>query len=259
MQRELAIITGASSGLGAEFARELFKSYPQFDLLLIARREERLKALAREFSGREVHLLPLDLVGSSAPETIASFAAQLGLPVGLLINNAGFGSLASFSRLPLERETSMVQLNCLAPLKLTHLMLPLILNSETRTILNVCSTAAYQPMPFMATYGATKAFLRNWSLALASELSAQGVRVVTHCPGPTDTEFHHVVGLPKKLAFLPAASAQRVVADTLKRALVDGDKLIVNGLLNRSLSALAALLPLRLGAAIVALILRRFR
>ncbi len=172
-----------------------------------------------------------------------------------LINNAGFGSLGQFSESDRRTECDMVRLNCIAPLYLCQSLLPQMTRAKRSAIVNVCSTAAYQAMPYMATYGATKAFLLNLSVALAAETRRTGLTVLAHCPGPTDTEFHLVVGLEDKLSFLPAVSARKVVEQALDAA-VRGRTIYINGWLNFPLAQLNRVFPRLFAARLIELALR---
>ena len=176
--------------------------------------------------------------------------AKRNIHISFLINNAGFGSLTEFAEAKICRELNMLSLNCGAPLALISSFLPKMLEQGEGTIVNVCSTCSFQPMPYMATYGATKAFLYSLSTALNQELKNSGIRVVAHCPGPTHSEFHLAAGLPEKMSELPAMNAKEVVLDCLNR--IDrGKNVIINGRLNRFLAFLSGILPVSLSTRLV--------
>jgi hypothetical protein len=149
----------------------------------------------------------------------------------------------------------MVDLNCKAPLELIHHYFPKMVAAKAGAIINVCSTCSFQPMPFMATYGATKAFLYSLSTALSTEGASHGVQVMAHCPGPTESEFHLVSGLPTKLTYVPGMKTEPVVAQALD-ALEAGRSVIINGWLNYWLSYLSKWLPASVSTKIVRLILK---
>lgn len=251
--KKAAIITGASSGIGREFAlalaRESFET-----IYLTARRRERLEGVKEEIlelrSSRglaplSVQVLPCDLRQREQRESLVSEILRYDGAITMLINNAGFGSLGRFADSEVDWEQNMIRVNCEAPVHLTRSFLNHMQETSLESrIINVCSTAAFQPMPQMATYAATKAFLLSFSQAIAQELSSTKVRVLAHCPGPTDSEFHQVVGLPEKLSFIPGMSAQEVVTEALQAA-TSGRRVFINGWGNAVLAQLARLLPSR--------------
>ena len=256
--KKLAVITGASSGIGERYARELFNR--DFDVILVARRTDRLQSLSAELlasvSG-ERKAIPLYCDLSKRPEidSLAKYLIDSNLVPDLLVNNAGFGSLGAFVQSDLAWEQTMVDVNCVAPLTLIHHLLPEMIKRGFGQIVNVCSTCSFQPMPTMATYGATKSFLFSLSLALNTELKSKGIHVMAHCPGPTSSEFHKVVGLPQKLDWLPGMQPDTVVEQALC-ALEKGKPFVVNGYLNCFLAQLSRHLPPMLSSRIVAFILR---
>ena len=215
MSRGLALVTGASSGIGEAFARALSKR--GHSLLLVARRRERLQKLADELGRAEV--LAADLSREDEVERVAARAAELG-DVTLLVNNAGFGTRGPFAELDGARQGDMVKLNVLTPVLLTHQLLPLLAHSgaagKVSGVINVSSIGAFQSTPYMATYSASKAFVLSWSEALYEELRGSGVRVLCVCPGPTTSEFFDVAVMPDNMRRLPhIMSADDVVARTL--------------------------------------------
>ena len=192
-----ALVTGASSGIGLELARLLARRGVR-RLILVARSGDKLDALAAELRAEHgpaamtVLALPADLSDPNAPAQIKAATDAHNLVVDLLVNNAGFGSYGVFDERPPERETQMVDLNVRAVVDLTRLFLPGIVARGRGGVLNVSSTAAFQPVPFMATYGATKAFVLSFSEALWAEnrsRAGKDIRVVCLCPGGTDTAF----------------------------------------------------------------------
>jgi uncharacterized protein len=190
-----ALITGASSGIGAAFARALAGQGTH--LILVARSEANLHDLARALAAQHsirAEVLPFDLSRPAAGEELFAATQHLGLAVDLLINNAGFGTYGAFDRLDPEREQQEVRLNVATVVDLTHRFLPAMLARGSGSIINVASTAAFQPVPYMAVYSASKAFVLSFSEALWAEYRRQGIRVLALCPGRTSTDFFKVVG-----------------------------------------------------------------
>ena len=225
--RGWAVVTGASSGIGASFARAL--DARGYSLLLVARRRERLEELARTLKRAEV--LTADLGDEAEVARVAAHALSLG-DVEILVNNAGYGTNGEFLALDGAREVAMVKLNSLTPLELAQRLLPGMVARRSGGVINVSSIGAFQPVPYMATYGATKAFLLSWSEALAHELRNTGVRVTCVCPGPTATEFFAVAAVDPRMAKMPhVMSADAVVRSTLA-AFDDGRAVIIPGVIN---------------------------
>jgi uncharacterized protein len=226
-QRGWAVVTGASSGIGAAFARALDRR--GYAILLVARRRERLEELHKTLQRAEV--LVADLGDEAEVARVAAHALALG-DVELLVNNAGYGTNGEFLALDGAREVGMVKLNALTPLELTQRLLPAMVARKSGGVINVSSIGAFQPVPYMATYGATKAFLLSWSEALAYELRDSGVHVTCVCPGPTATEFFEVAAVNPTMAKLPhVMSADQLVARTLA-AFDDGRAVLVPGVIN---------------------------
>ena len=189
MTRTVTLITGASAGLGAEFARQCAARGEA--LALVARRRDRMEELAREIGG-EVHIFAADLAREGAAASLIAELAAEGLGVDTLINNAGFGLAGKFADRPLGRLSEMIDLNCRTLVELCHLVLPAMRERGRGAILNVASTAAFQPGPNMAVYYATKAFVLSFTEALHHELKGTGISVSALCPGPTTSEFSDV-------------------------------------------------------------------
>jgi hypothetical protein len=187
-----ALVTGASSGIGAALARELAERGAK--LILTARRRDRLEALGQELAaqGTETRIILADLNDPVAPHQIFRVTERAGLEVEILINNAGLGQYGAFSASEIEQEISQVRVNCDAVVRLTRLFIPRMVERRRGWILVVASTASFQPVPYISTYAATKAFDRFFALGLAEEVARHGVKVSALCPGATETEFFDV-------------------------------------------------------------------
>ena len=239
-----AIITGASSGLGAEFAHIL--AARGANLVLIARREDRLTALADELAaahGVTVHPLALDLAAPGAVDTVAAFVRDRGLTVDSVVNNAGFGMHGALGEGDAARIDEQVRLNVGALVALTRAFLPEMTASGRGILVNVASTAAFQPVPFMAVYGATKAFVLSFTEALAFETRDSGLRVTALCPGATRTEFFEVVGT-EGARVGDYQTPEQVVATTMRA--LDARRTppsIVSGVRNAATAVLARIMP----------------
>jgi len=244
-----ALVTGASAGLGEAFARAL--AAEGYDLLLTARRADRLEALWHELSPRvRVHTVPLDLARPEGPAELMAAAARLGIEVDLLVNNAGYGLRGSFAGSDAAGQLGMVDLNCRSLTALAHAVVPGMVARGTGGILNVASTAAFQPGPWMAVYYASKAFVLSFSQALHEEVRGKGVRVAALCPGPVRTEFGERSGLDEVALFdrlaadpadvvrdgLAAVRRNRAVAfsGVLNRVAAEATRLVPRGLLRRT-------------------------
>jgi len=188
--KKVALVTGASAGLGVEFARQL--SNKGYSLVLAARRKERLEELARELG--DARAVAIDLSTENAATKLMADVADKGETVDLLVNNAGFGLIGRFADLDAKRERQMVDLNVASLTDLCRAAVPSMIERRSGAILNVASTAGFQPGPNMAVYFATKAFVLSLSEALHEELKPFGVKVSCLCPGPTRTEFGEVAG-----------------------------------------------------------------
>jgi hypothetical protein len=229
MTNGVALITGASAGLGVDFARQL--SAQGRRLVLIARRKERLEALAAELGNARA--VELDLSEAGAIERLMGDLAAYGEHVELLVNNAGFGLTGRFAELDGKRQRQMIDLNCGALTELAHAVLPGMIERKSGGILNVASTAAFQPGPGMAVYFATKAFVLSFSEALHEEVKDWGVTVSALCPGPTATEFGDVAGFGKPLPDMIKADSPSVVRAGLA-GLEKGKAIVIPGLMNKS-------------------------
>jgi short-subunit dehydrogenase len=235
------LITGATVGIGYELAK-LFAE-DNFNLVLVSRHEDRLKQVAAELEARNkisTKILPKDLSNPTAPKEL--FEALRDVPVSILVNNAGFGWLGQFAGGELERANEIMRVNMGALVELTHLFVQPMLARKEGRILNVASTAAFQPGPFTAIYYATKAFVFSFSVALAEELAGTGVTVTTFCPGGTRTEFFARAGMENAVRRLPLMSAEKV-ARIGYRGFMKGKRIVIPGTLNRLMSPAAKAMP----------------
>jgi hypothetical protein len=214
-----ALVTGASAGIGAALAREL--AVQGAKLILTARRKDRLEALAVELAakGTETRIVGADLNDPAAPEQIFAATEGAGLAVDILVNNAGLGQYGHFAQSSVDQELSQVRVNCEAVVRLTSLFVPRMVERRRGWVLVLASTASFQPVPYISTYAATKAFDRFFALGLAAEVARFGVKVTALCPGPTESEFVDVAnGTPLKgRAMQPAADVARQGVAALAR------------------------------------------
>ena len=239
MTQPVAVVTGASAGLGAEFARQL--SAKGHRLVLVARRKERLDELAAELGNARA--VELDLSHPGAAGALMADVIRHGEMVGVLGNNAGFGLAGQFAELDGRRQREMIDLNCGALAEMAHAFLPGMIDRKAGSILNVASTAAFQPGPGMAVYFATKAFVLSFSEALHDEVKRHNVKVSCLCPGPTRTEFRSVSGFdPKGRLAKISADAPSVVRSGLK-GLERNRAVVVPGLANKAISQAHRLFP----------------
>ena len=249
-----ALVTGASAGLGKDFAK-LFAA-DGHDLVLVARRKERLDELAAELTdsfGVNVTVLRADLSERSAPQEIFDALQAQGIEIEYLVNNAGFGSNGRFWELPLHGELGQIHVNIEALVHLTHLFVRPMVQRGSGRVLNVASTAGFQPGPFMATYYATKAFVISFTDAIAHELRGTGVTATAHCPGATATEFSAIAGNDKSQLFKKGNVATSIdVAQHAYRAMYAGRPIAIHGALNSVLAASSQLGPRGLVNAITA-------
>jgi len=238
-----ALVTGASSGIGMAFARALHARGER--LVVVARRRDRLERLAAELGGEgHATVVARDLAEAGAAERLLAELRARGLAVDLLVNNAGVGHTSRFDRQPAELARAMVDLNVRALTELTRAVLPDMVARGRGRIVNVASNAAFQPIPYMAVYAATKAYVVSFTEALATELRGTGVQVQALCPGITATEFLDVAETHRGLLVtrMPMMSAEDVVAASL-RGLDRGRLRVIAGLANRILAAVQAFVP----------------
>ena len=226
----IALITGASAGLGIDFARQLAASGKR--LVLVARRKERLDQLASELGNARA--VAIDLSEAGAADRLLADIAAHGEQVELLVNNAGFGLTGLFGELDGKRQRQMIDLNCGTLVELAHAVLPGMIERKSGGILNVASTAAFQPGPGMAVYFATKAFVLSFSEALHEEVKHQGVSVSALCPGPTATEFGEVAGFGPSNPSSKLAAASGPVVEAGLRGVDRNQAIVIPGMMNKA-------------------------
>ncbi len=243
-----ALVTGSSSGIGSEIARELARR--GYGLTLVARREDRLKALADELA--QAHQVRTEVIAADLtdPDSRGELPGQVearGLTVDILVNNAGFTTMGPVYRADRARELAMVRTDVEAVVDLCTLLVPGMVTRHRGAVLNTASTAAFQPLPGQAGYGASKAFVLSYGRALGAELRGTGVNVTTLCPGPVETGFAEASGLSDdeaadalpKVMWVPAAD----VAKAAVEGLASGRPVVIPGASNRATAALAQLAP----------------
>ena len=244
MAHETTLITGASSGIGRQLAHLFGRDGS--DLILTARSQDKLHALAEVLQseyGVEAQVLPLDLSHPDAAQAAFDRLQADGLEVDVLVNNAGFGARGAFAELDLDRQLDMIRLNVTALTHLTRLFLPGMLKRHRGGILNVASTAAFQPGPKMSVYYATKAYVLSLTEGLAEELSETGVAVSCLAPGPTQTRFSSRAGMQDTMLFKQGTMKAERVAQAGYRGFRAGKTLIVPGLQNKFAAFAIRFLP----------------
>lgn len=238
--KKTALITGASSGFGYEFVKLFAKD--DYNLILVARNIEKLEEIKRKVSGVEVTVIQKDLTLPGAVKQLYGEIKEKGWNIDVLVNNAGFGLLGEFDKLDVDRQINMIQLNVSALTELTHYALQEMKERRSGKILNVASTAAFQPGPLMAVYYATKAYVLSFSEALVGELKGTGITVTTLCPGASKTNFGKVASVEKTKMFSRAMEAD-IVAQLGYNALLKGKGVIITGALNKIGAYSAKFLP----------------
>jgi short-subunit dehydrogenase len=246
---ETALITGASGGLGEQFATLFAKDGT--NLVVVARSVERLERLKEELEhayGITVTVLPADLSQAEGVDALVRVLEERNVLIDILVNNAGFGQFGLLQEIPLAKHREMIRLNVEALTVLTRYLLPGMLARKRGRILNVASTAAFQPGPLMAVYFATKAYVLSFSMALSEELRGTGVTVTCLCPGPTRTGFQEHAAMARSRLFRGRTQDALSVARTGYDALRKGRRLVIAGLRNRLLAFLTRFLPIRTAA-----------
>ena len=263
--RRLAVITGASSGLGTEFAR--LAAAEGFETLLITRRVDRLHAVASELEekyGTRAHVLGLDLTEPDASERVMEAIDAIGMVPEVLVNNAGFGAFGPALDMDPARLRRMLELNAGALTELSLRVGRKMRDMGRGRIMNVASTAAFQACPYLGVYGATKAFVLSFTEALAEELRGTAVAATVFCPGPTRTEFGDAAGLAKENAFdlCDLESAERpadIAARTGWEGMMRGKRVVIDGWTNRLIARVAWALPRGIVSRLAAFILKRLK
>jgi uncharacterized protein len=247
IQNRTALVTGASSGLGVDFARELAKEGA--NLILVARREDRLKAVAAEINqefGVAVDVIPMDLAETGAPQVLYDHLKAENKAVDVLVNNAGYGLFGMFTELSWEKQKQMLDLDIIALTHLTKLFVPDMVARKFGAVLQVASIAAYQPAPTYASYAGAKSYVLLFSEALDHELRGTGVNVTTVSPGVTATEFLKVAGQKPTLYQRMVMMQSPEVARQGIRALLRQQRSVVPGFFNRFSAFLMRFIPRRL-------------
>jgi short-subunit dehydrogenase len=247
-----ALVTGASGGIGEELAR-LFAA-DGHDLVLVARSRDKLTRLAEELGGAPgvaARVVVSDLARAEAPREIFDELQSAGVRVDALVNNAGFGSYGLFAETDSRKELELLQVNVVALTHLTKLFLPPMIARRRGYVMNVASTAAFQPGPLMAVYYASKAYVLHFSEALSNETEGTGVVVSALCPGPTETGFVAAAGMEQSKLFERGAMGARPVAEEGYRGLLAGKTLVIPGLRNNLTARAVGLAPRKLVTKIV--------
>jgi uncharacterized protein len=242
-----ALITGASFGIGLEFARIFARE--KYNLVLVARSGDKLRQLAAELEkthGTRSLILATDLASPGAAAYVLDQTARAGITVDVLVNNAGFGQLGPFVANDLDECLQQIQLNITTLTHLTRLYLPQMIERRSGRVLNVASTAAFQPGPLMAVYFATKAYVLHFSEAIAYELRGTGVTVTCLCPGATTTEFHKRANATGIRLLSMGSMDARVVAEDGYRAMMEGKPLVISGFKNWFVAQSVRFAPRRL-------------
>jgi hypothetical protein len=250
--KKTTLVTGASSGIGLELARECAAN--GHDLVIVARREERLedfaKTVRKEFDVN-VNIVVMDLSVDGSRKNLFDQVKSQNIEIDYLINNAGFGDYGPFVDSNLDRQIEMVNLNVMALTELTRLFLPDMVGRRQGAILNVASTAAFQAGPMMSVYFATKAFVLHFSEAVANEVHQTGVRVVALCPGTTESEFADIAQAERSLMFnMRKLPTSKQVARYGYVSMIKGKRVAVHGLLNKILIFSVRLVPRKVVTAI---------
>jgi hypothetical protein len=249
-RQKVALITGASSGIGLDLARLMASD---FDLIITARHNELLEKVAQELQaghGNRVHVIAADLSRPGMPHQIFSEIERRGLAVDILINNAGYGGSGAFADSNLQNELEMIELNVTALTSLTKLALPGMRKRGWGKIMNVASTAGFQPGPLMAVYYATKAYVIMFSEAIANELKGSGVTVTCLCPGATATNFARRAEMEQSRLFRLGAMRSIDVARAGYKAMMRGRTMVIPGLLNKAVAMSVRFSPRKLVTAI---------
>jgi hypothetical protein len=252
-EKKTALVTGASSGIGKAFAESL--AARGANLILVASSEDKLRTLASQVKKQfkaNVEIIVADLSDNKAPSKVFSAVQKAGQVADVLISNAGFGTRGQFHTLPADQEQKEIMVNVAAVVQLTHLFLPSMVMKKEGLVINVSSTAAFQPVPFMAVYGATKAFVLSFSEALWAEYRKQGIRILALCPGETDT--FEAMGTEERIFGRMQSSGS--VVETALRALEHGRSYAIDGKANYLMANLIRFAPRSTVAKMTAKVMR---
>src|SRR3954471_17243041 len=255
-KRQTALVTGGSGGIGLELAKVLGRN--GFDLVLVARKRDTLEGAAGQLEGKfdiKAHVFAADLRIPEAPQTIFDFLLNENIGVDILINNAGFALGGEFADTELQRELDMIQVNISALTHLTKLFIPTMIKRRAGRVLNVASTAAFQPGPLMAVYYATKAYVLSFSEALANEVRGSGVWVTVLCPGPTRSGFQSRAQMEDSRLVRGDLMDAATVARAGYAGLMQGKTVVIPGLRNRLLVEVVRFTP----RALVTQVVRRMQ
>ena len=244
-----AFVTGASSGIGEEFARQL--AAQNTNLILVARSQEKLEKLASQLQQKyqiEAEVIVQDLTVSNAGKTVFDLIQQKGLTVDILINNAGFGDYGAFDSSDLSKQLQMIQLNIMVLTELTGLFLPLMKSQGRGSIVNISSIAGFQPLPYMSVYAATKAFVLSFTEALWAENKDSGLRILAVCPGPTESDFFNKADFPDSFTKSQSSNmtmtpTEDVVTETLKTLDKKQSTLVTGGIANQIIVNIPRFVP----------------
>jgi uncharacterized protein len=245
--RKIALVTGASSGIGLELAKVFARE--QHNLILVARSGDKLNQLAADFAkqyGTQTRVIIKDLTIASAPDEVFKEVQTSGPTVDLLVNNAGFATYGRFAELDLPHELQMMQLNMVTLSHLTRLFLPAMVERRSGKILNVASTAAFQPGPLMAVYCATKAYVLSFTESIAEEVRDSGVTIAALCPGGTESGFQERAAMQDSKFVQGGLMKSEQVAEVGYQGLMAGKTIIIPGLTNKAVANLYRFLPRRL-------------
>jgi len=239
-----ALITGASGGIGKDFAYKFAAN--GYDVVLVARSEDKLNAIAEEIERKhnvQTQVIPMDLIDGDAPQALYDQLTGQGISVDVLVNNAGFASYGYFHELDMTREMNMIQLNIATLTALTRLFLPGMVERKHGKVLNVASTAAFQPGPLMAVYYATKAYVLHFSEAIANELKDTGVNITALCPGPTESGFQERAAMEESKLVQNDLMSSQAVVDEGYDALMQGKTVVIPGFQNKMQTMAPRFLP----------------
>lgn len=260
MARPVALVTGASAGIGEAIVKRLAAS--GHDLVLVARGRPRLELLAKEVEsehGVAVEVLAADLTDAAHLATVEARLTDRERPIEILVNNAGFGTIGSFVDMLVDREENEIALNVAALVRLTHAALRPMLERGSGGILNVSSLAGFQPTPGMATYGATKAFVTSFTQAVREEVRGSAVRVTVLCPGFTRTEFQERAGVDQGEVPGPLYQSADQVAKAGLDALAKNHAIVVSGWANSAAAVATRVVPPAVTRRVMGLVTRRVR